>query len=81
MYVQSSKTVTHQPPMTVKCVRFYVSGEGIYGVDETNTHHLLDLYDDDNTTKRAYELIYDHLEAGDHKIKMADIRKKLGLST
>ena len=40
MYVQSSKTVTHQPPITVKCVRFYISGTGIYGVDETNTHNL-----------------------------------------
>ena len=45
MYVQSSKMVTRQPPITVKCVRFYISGTDIYGVDETNTHNLLDLSD------------------------------------
>ena len=81
MYVQSSKTVTHQPQIIVKCVKFFVSVKGLYGVDEKDKSHLLDIYDDDNTVERANELIYDHLAAGDHEIKMSDIRKELGLST
>lgn len=81
MYIQSSKTTTHQPLMVVKCLRVYVSAKGIYGVDEANNHLLLDLYDDDDTAERACELIYIHIEAEDQKIKMEDIRKELGLST
>ena len=81
MYIQSSKTVTHQPQITVKCLRFEISLECIYGFDENDKSHVLDIYDDNQTAERAYELIYDHLAAGDHAIKMSDIRKKLGLST
>ena len=81
MYIQSSKTVTHQPQITVKCLRFEIILERINGFDENDKSHVLDIYDDNQTAERAYELIYDHLAAGDHKIKMSDIRKKLGLST
>ena len=81
MYVQLPKTVSDKTPMIVKCVKFYVDRKRLYGVDERENPYSLDTYDDDNTVERAYELIYDHLAAGDHAIKMSDIRKKLGLST
>lgn len=81
MYVQSSKTVTYQPLMTVKCVKFLVGLNCVYGIDEKDKRHLLDMYDDNNTAERAYELIYDHLATGDHAVKMSDIRKELRLST
>ena len=81
MYIQSSKTVIHQPQITVKCLRFEISLNVIHGFDENNKPYVLDTYADNQTAERAYELIFDHLAAGNHAIKMSDIRKKLGLST
>ena len=43
MYIQSSKTVTHQPQITVKCLRFEISLECIYGFDENDKSHVLDI--------------------------------------
>ena len=81
MYVQSSKTVTYQPQITIRCLRFEISLNIIYGFDENDKSHVLDVYVDNQTAERAYELIYERLAAGDHAIKMSDIRTKLGLST
>ena len=79
MYIQLPKTHISDLPMIVKCVKFYVDRKYLYGIDARDNSHTLDTYDDDNTVERAFELIYDHLAAGDHAIKMSDIRKKLGL--
>ena len=78
MYIQSSKTITYQPQITVRCLRVELSSKCIYGFDENDKSHLLDMYADDQTAERAYELIYDHIGEGDQKIKMSDIREKLG---